>query len=158
MTRSTDEFKIHVAIVEHLRSAFPFVKVIHIPNQNRDAQEVYFNKMLGMDTGASDLMIAWKGGVGFLEIKSLDGKLSNFQNRFLSVMDSYGHQTGVAKSVKQAHNILVGWGHTPLYNSTSEPDLRDKCQKQIDSMTEFYGPPSEKVKSVLQRGKQLLES
>lgn len=136
-----DEYKIHVAILAHIRNAFPMVKAFHIANQAKDAQEAFWNKQLGIEPGASDLIIGWKPSkVGVLEIKTEDGKISTAQNKFLSWADSIKWHTGVARTVQGAHNILVGWGLEPSYNSCREPDLRNTDQKKADAFN-FYKRP-----------------
>ena len=102
------EYRLHVACLKHGKSAFPQAKFIHIANQARDAQEAFFNKQMGVEPGVSDFLVGWKPrNVGVLEIKTPDGNLSTPQNKFLSWAYSIGWSIGVAKSVRQFHNVLV---------------------------------------------------
>ena len=134
-----DEYKIHVAIVEHIRKAFPQVKAFHVPNQNRDATEAFWNKQMGVEPGVSDLLLGWQGNTGALEIKSETGKLSTPQNKFLSWASSIGWHTGVARSVRGAHQILMGWGLKPHANITHEPELRTFAEKN-KAIYDMYAP------------------
>jgi hypothetical protein len=137
------EYKIHVAIVEHHRIAFPQVKLIHIPMSFRTSQEAFFANQMGAEKGAHDLMLIWKEedgtpGVGFFEVKSETGKLSTPQNKFASSVAWYGCKTGMGRSVKDYHNTLISWGLKPACQSVIEPDLRDEKQKLADHF-DFYG-------------------
>lgn len=139
-----EEYAIHVAIVDHIRCSFPQVKIMHIPNQSRDATEAFFNKKLGVLPGVSDLILGWHyKGIGVLEIKNDDGKLSNAQNRFLSWAAWAGWHTGIARTVRGAHNILCEWGLKPTNEAIKEPDLRTKEQKFQD-VFDMYKPLSSK--------------
>lgn len=135
-----DEYKIHVAILEHIRTAFPQVRAFHVPNQSKDATEAFWNKQLGAEPGVSDLIIGWKGNTGVLEVKSHEGKLSPAQNKFLSWADSVGWHTGIARNVRKAHHILMAWGLEPKHNSIREPDLRTSDEKKRDAYN-LYAPP-----------------
>lgn len=136
--RSTQEFKLHIAILKHINSCFigshnPNLKVFHIPNQNRDAKEGYFNKMMGILPGASDLIAGWPNNTGVLEIKASEGKLSSAQNRFISWAKLIGWHTGEARTVRAAHMVLLSWGLKAAHESVLEPDYRDKQQKFKDA-------------------------
>ena len=139
------EYKIHRAILIHIRTAFPHIKIFHIPNQSRDATEAFFNKQMGVLPGVSDFILGWSrklyggAGVGVLEVKTDDGKLSRKQNMFISWADDIGWEWGVARSVRQAHNVLKGWGLVPKHEAIAEPDLRTDEQKRKDCF-DFYKP------------------
>lgn len=136
----SDEFKLHVACLKHGRSAFPQAKFIHIANQTRDAKEAFFNKMLGVEPGASDFLVGWRHRqVGVLEIKTADGRLSTPQNKFLSWADSIGWSTGVARSVRQFHDTLVKWGLNPEHDSCLEPDYATD-QEKLRRGESFFKP------------------
>lgn len=140
MTRSTDEYKLQVAVVKHIRSAFPQVKAIHIPNQTRSATEAFFNKQLGVEPGASDLLIGWATrNVGVLELKSTDGKISTPQNKFLSWADAIGWSVGVAKTVREAHVTLKLWGLTPAHEAIFEPNYMTLEEKR-KAVFDMYKP------------------
>lgn len=145
MTRNAFEFKLQIAIIKHHKKAFPYVKAIHIPNESRDATEGFFNKMMGVEPGASDLLLGWNaklyGGIGtaVVEIKSKDGRISTPQNRFLSWADDIGWHTGVAKSVRQYHDLLCSFGLKPWCESIIEPDIRSSSEK-IQAGIDFWRP------------------
>lgn len=145
MVRDPKEYKLHVAALDHILSAFPQVKPIHVPNQTRDATEAFFNKRMGVVQGVSDFLIGWSrkdyggAGVGVLEIKAPDGRLTTPQNKFLSWAHHIGWGTGTAKSVREVHNTLVGWGLKPLHAAIREPDYRTK-EDRIKEAYSFYSP------------------
>ena len=57
--------------------------------------------------GFSDLLfVGMDGRVAFIECKDDKGNLRPEQERFLKVMQSYGHRAGVARSVEDALKII----------------------------------------------------
>lgn len=143
--REAKEFKLQLAVIEHHKLAFPYIKAIHIPNESRDATEGYFNKLLGVEPGASDILLGWSShlyggmGVGVCELKSEDGKLSTSQNKFLSWADGIGWHTGVARTVKQYHEVICSWGHSSLIKYIREPDLRSHEEK-VKAAIDWFRP------------------
>lgn len=128
------EFKLHCAILKHIRSAFigahnPNLKIFHVANETKDASQAYWNKVLGIEPGASDLFAGWNGNTGVMEIKAPDGKLTGSQNKFLSWASAVGWHTGIARSVKQAHHILCTWGLKAAHQSIIEPDYSTQAEK-----------------------------
>lgn len=123
------EYHLQVAVIKHLQSAFPHLLYFHIPNQSRDATEAFFNKQLGVRAGASDLLIAWKGGQGLIELKMDKGRVSNEQNKFLSAFRHIGWKTAVCRSVRTVHETLKYWGLEPVHNICVEPDHTTKEEK-----------------------------
>lgn len=143
-----DEYKTHVAIVKHHRSAFPHVKLLYIPNAVRNAADAFFNKEMGAEAGAHDLMLFWRKavfnlipwiGVGIYEVKSRTGRLSAPQNKFASGMAVLGANTAYGGSVKHYHETLKSWGLKPAHESVQEPDYRTWDQKKQDAFN-FYRP------------------
>lgn len=141
---ASPEYLLQVAVVEHFGRCFPHVGFFHVPNQSRNATEAFFNKKLGVRPGVSDLILGWPNrGVGVLELKSSDGRISTQQNKFLSWANHIGWEVGTAKTVRQAHDALKRWGLKPLYESCMEPDLRSDEQKKRDVFN-FYAPKGTK--------------
>jgi hypothetical protein len=57
--------------------------------------------------GFSDLLfVGTDGRVAFIECKDDKGTLRPEQNKFLKLMQSYGHRAGVARSVEDALKII----------------------------------------------------
>lgn len=141
--RNNIEYKIHMAIKDHVEKCFyprnPNLKLIHIPNQTKNAQEGYFKKLMGAHPGFSDFLAGWPHNTGVLEVKKPGGYLAPEQNKFISWADRIGWHTGIARSVKEAHNVLKSWGLIAAYESTIEPDLRTNDQKRKDAF-DFYKP------------------
>lgn len=145
MSRNPLEYKLHIAILAHINSAFigphnPNLKCFHVPNQSRDGTEAFFNKQLGVLPGVSDMLFGWNGNhTGALEIKAEYNELSSAQNKFMSWAKIIGWHTGTAKTVKQAHEVLIKWGLKPAHNTIVEPDYRTKEEKFRDAHN-FFAP------------------
>jgi len=137
------EYRLHVAVVKHINSAFigthnPNFKFWHTPNQTKDASEAFFNKQMGVMVGVPDLMFGWpRRNVGVIELKTDKNQLSPPQTRFMSWASDVGWNHGVARTVKQVHDILLSWGLKAAHHSIIEPDHADKEQKQTRAF-EFY--------------------
>jgi hypothetical protein len=132
--RDNPEYKLHIAVVAHLNSAFigphnPNLKFLHIPNQTRNATEAFFNKKMGVLPGASDLLFGWPNSTGVLELKPPGQSLRGNQNKFISWAKLIDWHTGVAWSVKDVHQILQSWGLEASHHTIVEPDYRTKEQK-----------------------------
>ena len=63
----------------------------------------------GCPPGTSDLFFIGSDKVAFIECKDDKGKLRPEQERFLKLMQSYGHRAGVARSVREAL-LIIGKG------------------------------------------------
>lgn len=142
------EYKIHCAIVEHHRTAFPMVGLIHIANQTRDATEAFHNKRMGVEPGVYDLLILSSVATAdFVEIKAPEGYPSTSQKKFKGRLDAKGFRNGIVKSVRQYHELLKSWGHHAVHDFIKEPDLRTSGEKQADHMDNLkimYGMPFKK--------------
>lgn len=136
------EYKLHIAVVAHLNSAFigvhnPNLKFLHIPNQTRDATEAFFNKKMGVLPGASDLLFGWNHNTGVMELKPPDESLRGNQIKFMSWAKTIGWHTGAAWSVKDAHRILQSWGLKAGHHSIIEPDYatdEEKFKRASDAL------------------------
>lgn len=145
-TQKMSEFKLHLAIKKHYDSCFigahnPSLKIMHIANEQRNAQQGYWNKVLGVEKGFVDLLAGWPNNTGVMEIKLTGKKLTNEQNRFLSWAHHIGWHTGIARKVEDAHIIFRKWGLNAayLYNCSQEPDYSSKEQK-FGAAFDFYKP------------------
>lgn len=137
--RNAIEYKIHIAIVEHHKTAFPHVKLVHVPNQTKDAQEGYFKKLMGAVPGAHDFFIFWGPplGCGIYDAKKPDEKLATNQNKFASAMHHFGVKTAYGSSVRHYHETLKSWGLIPVHNAIKEPDTRSDTQKKTDAFNMY---------------------
>lgn len=135
------EYKIQVAIVQHHETAFPGVELVHVPNASNDPTRAYFAKQMGAKAGAHDLFIFWKGGHGIVEVKQPGEYLSTDQNKFASRMSHLGAKTGIARSVKQYHQLLVSWGVEPAHEAIKEPNLAT-AEEKFRAAIEAQRPPS----------------
>ena len=145
-----EEYKVQVATVDHHHSAFPWVKLVFVPNASKDASTGFFNKKLGLMPGAFDLHLFWNRNtqyatpeaikVGIYEVKSSTGRLTTAQNRYASEMHQLGAYHGYGSSVGAYHQTLKRWGLVPLHNAIKEPDLRTWDEKRDDAF-DFYKRP-----------------
>ena len=60
----------------------------------------------GCPPGTSDLLFIGDNMVAFIECKDDKGNLRPEQERFLKIMQSYGHRAGVARSPEEALKII----------------------------------------------------
>lgn len=142
-----DEYKLHVAVVEHLRRAFPTLLWTHCPNKPKDAQDGFFKKQMGVRPGVADLLfwwvdkseLPWNLLCGAIELKIGKGRQGNDQNRFASSFGDNGGFYAICKSVKDVHDTLIKWGLKPKCNSILEPDYATKEEK-FERASEFYSP------------------
>ncbi len=138
------EYHLHIAIKTHIEKCFmgntnPGLNFWHVANESRDASQAFWNKKLGILPGVSDLQFGWPvGKVGVMELK-YKTSLSSAQNKFLSWAHYVGWHTGVARSVREAHDILVNWGLRPAHDSVIEPDHRNKEEKQ-KAVFDYFSP------------------
>lgn len=145
--RSTQEFRLQCAVVEHLRSAFPQVLFTHPAQKAKDAQEGHFNKMLGVRKGVPDLLLWWnKENLGYprimaaaIELKSGAGKQSGYQANFEEIFTRIGGKHAYCRSVQEAHDALISWGCEAKHGAIREPDLRSQQEKFSDAY-DLYDP------------------
>ncbi len=137
LTRDQKEYRLHVAVVEHLHSAFPQVLFLHPANRpSGDTEEsrkanAFFNKKMGVKAGAADLLLWWSHTMqpystqcGAIELKG-DGPQSSKQKTFEFSFTRIGGRYAVCKSVAQVHKALIGWGIKSLHNGIKEPKASD---------------------------------
>lgn len=62
----------------------------------------------GCPEGTSDLIYIGKNKTAFIECKNQSGKAKPSQLKFLERMRSLGHNTGIARSVEEALEIVNG--------------------------------------------------
>lgn len=106
------EQAIQRAIVGFIRMQYPRAIVFHIPNGGwRSEREAWQLKKIGTTAGVYDLCVLWAAGkVGFLEVKSDKGRLSQSQNEFRENLDACGIPNACVKSVFEAQAALKTWG------------------------------------------------
>jgi len=150
--RTPTEFRLQCAIIDHVRGRLTGNKafnvfITHI-YQGRDANDGFFLKKMGVVAGVADMLILWrtscscglpKVGIGFLECKTKTGKLSGVQGKFRGICHWLGIHYAEARSVKEAHDVLVGWGCHVNHAAIREPDLRSNTQKKSDGF-DMYKP------------------
>lgn len=130
--RVAKEYRIQVAIIDHITGRKTGNKafnafVCHI-YQGRSKEEGFFLKQLGVVAGVADLLVIWRGGLGFLEVKKPDGNASPPQRKFAGVCKWLGVHYAIVRSVKQAHDTLAGWGCPVLHSSIKEANLLTKAE------------------------------
>jgi len=105
------EQDIQKAIVRFIRLQYPNAIVYAIPNGgNRGKTMNGILKGMGVMAGAPDLCVLWKvGRVGFLEVKSMKGRLAVSQKLFASRCEQLGIPCACVKSVTEAQEVLKSW-------------------------------------------------
>lgn len=141
LKRQQIEYRIQVAVVKHLDSAFPSLLYTHVPNRSSDAADGFFKKQMGVRPGVADLICWWPSNghleCGAIELKAHKGRWGGEQNKFASSFTYIGGRYALCKSVKEAHDALCGWGVVPAHYAIVEPDLRGEQQKFADSFDFF---------------------
>jgi hypothetical protein len=140
------EFRIQVAAVKHISTAFPNVMFTAFPGRPGDAQDGFFKKIMGTKAGVADLLLWYRQNDNLIsaaiELKEPYGTWKTAQNKWASAFVSIGGKYAVCRSVKQVHDTLVKWGNVPKHTSIEEPDLRSETEKFRDNF-DFYAPPTE---------------
>ncbi len=152
--RDNSEYKLQVEIIDHLTGrirngkewirgtpAFRGLFATHIFS-GRSKEDGFFLRQLGVVAGVADILCIWRGGYGFIEVKTQSGSLSPPQKKFKGFCMSIGVNYEVARSKRDAHNILIGWGLTPAHNAIKEPDLRSETEKKAANFAFFARPES----------------
>jgi hypothetical protein len=62
----------------------------------------------GLPPGCPDLLFIGNGYIAFIEVKTLKGRVSPEQKRFIDRVRKLGHKAGIARSVEEALNIIGG--------------------------------------------------
>ena len=60
----------------------------------------------GCPEGTSDLLFIGENDIAFIEVKDNNGKLRSEQERFIRIIQEYGHKAGVSRSVDDALKII----------------------------------------------------
>lgn len=106
------ERDIQEAIVKLIRIAFPRIYAFSVPNGGyRRVMEAMVLKRMGVQAGVGDLCILWSPGrVGFIEVKSDKGQLTEAQKSFEQLCRELSVPFAVVKSVQEANDALKKWG------------------------------------------------
>jgi hypothetical protein len=108
------EHSLQVQLLKILTYALrPDIRVIAIPNQsNRHINNAVKMKAEGIMRGVTDLLFLFpidEGAVGWLEMKTRKGALSDHQIGFSAICARLGHRWALARSVEEAIDVLRGW-------------------------------------------------
>lgn len=106
------EQKIHIAVVDHLRSrGVPGLVFFHPANGGkRTPREASLFKAMGVRAGASDLILVHASKIYALELKTEIGRASEAQMEFLSDIDRAGAFTAMPAGLDAALATLKAWG------------------------------------------------
>lgn len=128
--RKYGEDRLHIAVVTHIRSAFPQLLLLHPANQGRSPQEGAKLLKMGVKAGAADLLLYGPEKRAFaIELKTEDGTQSANQKGFEFAFTRCGFPYAVCRSVDEVHKLLIAEGLKPVHNAIKEPDLRTQAQK-----------------------------
>lgn len=89
--------------------------------QGRSAEEGFFLKQLGLRRGVFDIHL-WPGFHIWIEIKVTTG-LTPEQRQYQKKMEGMGDKTGVAHSVAEFRDLLIGFGLPCEQPVVKEPEL-----------------------------------
>lgn len=102
------------SIVEYLRWVRPDCIWFAVANQRgtRTKAEMGVLKALGVRPGVADLVLAWRGGVAFLEVKApgREGNLSPAQLDFKAACERRGIPYQVVSDLGEVRSLLVDLG------------------------------------------------
>ena len=90
-------------IVDYFRENYPKYILFHIPNS-----ATHFSKVVssGVLWGVADLCLVLDGKVIFIELKSLNGRLSDYQTQFQSKCHALSIEYYVVRELKEFKEIL----------------------------------------------------
>lgn len=86
---------------------------LHIPNEISSNKNPIFGSLLkkiGKMNGAPDYVFIWRKNVGFIEIKTPKGKLSDDQKIFESHCERLEIPYSICRSIDECLNVLTKWG------------------------------------------------
>jgi len=116
--RGTPEADLQRAVVTALRFALPKGAIIHHSANEvteagpRGAKRQAILVGMGVHTGFADLIILFEGKVLFLELKSLNGRLSPAQEAFRDAVLAQGFGWALVRSLDDALSALADHGFT----------------------------------------------
>lgn len=97
----SEEERMQIAFVNHVKKTYPDLDVIHIPNGRlRNSLDGLILKRMGVQRGVADLF--FPSLKFWLELKNLNGRLSKEQKEFLDKRSKEGYTVGIAKSFCEA--------------------------------------------------------
>jgi len=67
------------------------------------------DKKLGIKPGVADVIIMWPKGIGFIELKTIKGKLSPSQIAFNQLCELWGFKYSICRSVDDVQKKLKEW-------------------------------------------------
>ena len=94
-------------IIDYITMQYPKWVVVHPPNEGkRSPFERYLLKLLGVKSGASDLIIFAPGAVLCLEVKAGKNTLTPAQSDFLTSVNALGHSATWCNNFDAARVII----------------------------------------------------
>lgn len=106
-----DEDKVHVAILDWIRTVAPQCLPFHVPNEGERTASAAVNlQRLGLVPGIPDLAILAPGGrVYFIEVKAQGGVLSKAQRAINDRFLEMGQPYAVCRSIDDARVAFKHW-------------------------------------------------
>ncbi len=139
------EFKIHKHMVDYLLqrvwdgneivsqgpSAFEGLMVIHVPNQESDGTDRYFQKVMGILPGAYDLFLYWphRNCLAY-DAKDKKGKLSAPQIKFRDRWEMLGFPSSWGSSTEHLRDTLIAHGAKCRIHAIKPLDLATDAEKK----------------------------
>lgn len=124
MTPRPLEQDVQQGMVQAILRTFDPIDVRAVPNGGKRGRggQAQIRKE-GVKPGTPDLIAAWPGGVGFIEVKRpgwTPCEVSDEQDKLHVQWRSWGHNVGIAASKDDALALLIEWG-APRRKSVLRP-------------------------------------
>lgn len=106
------EVSLHMSVAAYLRHAWPAdLLFFHVPNgEQRDARTGAKLKAMGALAGVPDFALHLpRGQVGYIELKTAAGALSETQLAFRESCIAHGHGHAVCRSLDEVEATITRW-------------------------------------------------
>jgi VRR-NUC domain len=103
----TQEDNIQIALIRWITYQYPQAVVLHIHNESKRSRfEVWKAKKMGMQKGASDLLIFFNGKSIAIELKSDKGKVKPEQIVWQTRFKESGHSAFICRGFDEAKQVI----------------------------------------------------
>ena len=109
------EVVVQTSIIAGLRACFRPIDIRAVPNATGWLSKAQRAKLKreGRTKGTLDLIVAWPGGDGFLEIKRpgyTPSDVTTEQRELIDLWGSWGRNVGIASTIAEAVAVVTAWG------------------------------------------------
>jgi hypothetical protein len=89
-----------------LKNHKPKFRIFAVPNQGKNAKEQAYKKMIGMESGVSDLIICLPKKVIFVELKTDKGVQSDAQKDFQKDIEDLGLEYYLIRNLEHFQQLI----------------------------------------------------